>query len=122
MWLIRLHHEREVDLNVVPDFALESPTSSSHQSGEVRNRAALPATASAGSARPSRSWHARHRLRGLHRLPETPESLGPRSVDAGGVYGGEERQGRVLVEHVQGVTVESHLVGAVRPHDNPELV
>ena len=28
----------------------------------------------------------------------------------------------VLVEHVQGVTVESHLVGAVGPHDDPELV
>ena len=37
------------------------------------------------------SWHARHHLRGLHRLPETPESLGSRSVDAGGVGGGDER-------------------------------
>ena len=26
------------------------------------------------------------------------------------------------MEHVQGVTVESHLVGAVRPHYHPELV
>ena len=120
--LIRVHDEPKLGLDVGPELTLESPTSSGHQGGEAHSRAASPATASAGSAAPSRSWPARHHLLGLHRLPETPEGLDPRSVDAGGVGGGDERKGRVRVEHVQGVTVEGHLVGAVRPHYEPELV
>ena len=54
-------------------------------------RAALPGTMSAGALGlhlfGTRGIH----LLGLHHLPETPESLGARAVDAGGVCGDEER-------------------------------
>ncbi len=65
-----------MDLNIVPQLSLDGPTSSSRQRCELavvpphllrRPLAAWAAT----------SWPARHHLLGLHRLPETPESLGP---------------------------------------------
>ena len=35
MRLIRVHHEREVGLNIVPQLSLDGPTSSSHQRCEL---------------------------------------------------------------------------------------
>ena len=90
MRLIRVHDEPKLGLNIGPELTLESPTSSSHQGGELT---VVPHYLN--GVRWQRwaftSWPARHHLRGLHRLPETPESLGPGSVDAGGVCRGEER-------------------------------
>ena len=63
-------------MNIVPQLSLDGPTSSSHQRGEVAvgppHLLRRPLAAWAFTSRP-----ARHHLLRLHRLPDTPESLGP---------------------------------------------
>ena len=90
MRFIRVDHEPELGLSVGAELSRESPRRGSHQSGALAvgppHLLRRPLAAWAFTSRP-----ARHHLLGLHRLPETPESLGPRSVDAGGVCGDEER-------------------------------